>query len=266
MTVLVLFILAALTYAAASLAYGVERSGDSERARHLAQVLLAIAGVLHFAEIGAQSAGGEHPFGSVWRVISFGAMITVGLFFVIARGRSLTSLGAIIAPLGLVGLVLGQALDADTATRIPASVGLTRLHIGLATAGLAVFILAAGVAAIYLAMEQRLRSRKFKPTAGGPGISLTGLDRLHHRVMMAATPIFTLAMVTGVLWIIQAGGLVTLRERWFEILIGGVAWLASVAVLALRAALGIRGRRAALLTLVAFACTVVILASYGVRA
>ncbi len=266
MPVLVLFILAALTYAASSLAYGVELGGDAKRARKLARILLAVAAILHFAAIGAQSAGGAHPFGSVSRVISFGAMITIALFFAVARGRSLTSLGALLAPLGLIGLVLGFALDVDSSSRIPASVGLTRLHIGLATAGVAIFSLAAGVAAIYLAMERRLRLRKFKPAIGGSGISLTGLDRMHHRVMMVATPIFTLAIVTGVLWITQAGGLAGLRDRWFEIAIGGVAWLASVAVLALRAALGIRGRRAALLTLVAFACTVLILVYYGVRA
>ncbi|MCB9566240.1 MAG: cytochrome c biogenesis protein CcsA [Myxococcales bacterium] len=263
---LILFILAALTYAASSLAYAVERGASSERARWWARLLLAFAGLLHFAWIGAQSAGGEHPFGSVARVISFGAVITVGLFFAVARGRSLAGLGAIIAPLGLIGLVIGVGLDvAGVVPRMPASAGLTRLHIGLATAGLAGFILAAGVAAVYLAMERRLRTRRFKPSPGGGGASLSGLDRLHHRVMMVVTPIFTLAIVTGVLWIVQAGGVGTLRARWFELAIGGVAWLASVAVLGLRAALGFRGRRAAVLTLVAFVCTLAILAYYGVR-
>ncbi|MEZ4385674.1 MAG: cytochrome c biogenesis protein CcsA [Nannocystaceae bacterium] len=265
MLVQVFFILAALTYAGASLAFAVERSGDSERARTLARWLLAVAALLHFITIGAQSAGGAHPFGTVWRVSSFGAMITVALFFVVARGRSLAAIGALLAPLGLLGLVAGVALDVDPASRVPASVGLTRLHIGLATAGLAAFILAGVVAAIYLTMERRLRSRKFKP-GKGPGISLTGLDRLHHRVMMAATPIFTLAIITGVLWIVRAGGVASLGDRWFELAIGGVAWIASVAVLAMRAAFGIRGRRAAILTLVAFGCTLAILGYYGVRA
>lgn len=260
---LVLFILAALLYSAASVFYGIERGGD-ERTRRVARVLLALAGALHFAWIGAQSASGAHPFESVYRVASFGAVITVGLFFLVARGRSLWALGAMIAPIGLIGLAIAAIFDNPGLERLPASAGLTRLHIGLATAGLAGFILAAGVAAVYLAMERRLRSRQFKPRPGA--ISLAGLDRLHHRVMLVVTPLFTLAMVTGVLWIIGAGGLETLRDRWFELVLGGVGWLACVALLGLRAALGMRGRRAAVLTLLAFVCTVAIFVSYGVRA
>jgi hypothetical protein len=45
----------------------------------------------------------------------------------------------------------------------------------------------------------------------------------------------------------------------------GVAWLASVGVLAARGGWGIRGRRAAWLTIVAFAATVAIVVGYGVR-
>lgn len=260
---LVLFILAALLYSAASVFYGIERAGD-ERARRTARVLLALAGVLHFAWIGAQSASGAHPFASAARVASFGAVITVGLYFLIARGRSIAALGAIIAPIGLIGVAIAAIFDHPGVDRVPASAALSRLHIGLATAGLAGFILAAGVAAVYLAMERRLRSRQFKPRPGA--ISLAGLDRLHNRVMLVVTPVFTLAMVTGVLWIARAGGLGSLRDRWLELVLGGVGWLACVALLGLRAAFGMRGRRAAVLTLLAFACTVAIFVSYGVRA
>ncbi|MEZ4453574.1 MAG: cytochrome c biogenesis protein CcsA [Nannocystaceae bacterium] len=260
---LVLFILAALLYSAASIFYGLERSG-AERARAVARILLALAGALHFAWIGAQSASGAHPFASVYKVVSFGAVITVGLFFAIARGRSMAALGAIIAPIGLVGLATAAIFDHPGVDRLPASATLTRVHIGLATAGLAGFILAAGLAAVYLAMERRLRSRQFKPKPGA--ISLAGLDRIHHRAMLVVTPLYTLAMVTGVLWIARAGGIGSLRDRWFELVIGGVGWLACVAVLGLRAALGMRGRRAAVLTLIAFVCTVAIFVFYGVRA
>lgn len=256
------FIVAALAYAAASVAYGIEREGD-EWLRRAGRILLALAGIGHFLCIGAQSAAGEHPFQSVFLVTSFGAMLTVLGFFAVSRGRPLAALGGLVAPVGLVGLVLGVLFGDVEAARAPASASLARLHIGLATAGLAGFLLAAGTAASYLAMERRLRARLFKPRPGA--ISLAGLDRLHHRLMLAVTPIFTLAIVTGVLWIVRAGGVETLRARWFELLTAAVAWLACVAILGLRAALGIRGRRAAGLTLIAFACMVAILAYYGVR-
>jgi len=258
-----LFIAAALAYAASSVAFGIEREGD-ERLRRAGRICLAVAGIVHFLFIGAQSAAGAHPFQSVFRVASFGAMLTVAGLFVVSRGRPMPAIGALIAPLGLIGLVLGVVFGGVAIERAPASPALARLHISLATAGLAGFILAAGAAASYLAMERRLRSRRFKPRPGA--ISLAALDRLHHRVMIVVTPIFTMAIVTGVLWIVRAGELATLRERWFELLIAGVAWLAAVALLGLRAALGLRGRRAAALTLIAFGCTLAILVFYGVRA
>ena len=43
------------------------------------------------------------------------------------------------------------------------------------------------------------------------------------------------------------------------------AWLTSVGVLVLRAGLGLRGRRLAQLTLVAFVCTLLVIVWYGVR-
>ena len=259
---LAFFTAAALAYAAASLAFASEREAG-ERTRRAARWLLAAGGLAHFLCIGSQSAAGAHPFQSVFLVTSFGAFLTVAAFFALSRGRPLAAIGALVAPLGLLGLLLGVGFGDVEAARAPASAALTRLHIGLATAGLAGFILAAGAAASYLAMERRLRARVFKPRPGA--ISLAGLDRLHHRLMMVVTPIFTLAIITGVLWIVRAGGVSTLGARWFELLTAGVAWLACAAIVGLRAALGIRGRRAAGLTLVAFACMVGILGYYGVR-
>jgi hypothetical protein len=97
-------------------------------------------------------------------------------------------------------------------------------------------------------------------------MSLRGLDRLHHRIVLLSTLVFTLAIVTGVLWILQVGGPSMLRGRAFELGASGVAWLATVSGLVARATLGLSGRRAALLTLVAFAAVVLVVVWYGVRA
>ena len=104
----------------------------------------------------------------------------------------------------------------------------------------------------------------FRP--GRKGMSLTGLDRLHHRLVLLVTPVFTLAIVTGVLWILELGGPDRLAGRAFEIGAAGIAWLASVALLISRAVWGTRGRRSSLLTLLAFGAIVLIVVWYGVRA
>ena len=266
---LILFILAALVYGAATFAYGsrtteVDRNADQGPFRY-ARLLLALASALHFLAIGAQCVQGDHPLKNIYLATSFGTLIAVGGYLVLARaGRGLDALGPVLAPIGLVGLALGVVFHDATGTTVPGGQVVGSAHVGFASAGLAGFTLAAGVAGLYLAMDRRLRRKQFRPGPGS-GLSLQGLDRLHHRLVLLVTPVFTLAIVTGVLWTVEVGGLPQLRGRMFEVAAAGVAWAASVMLLVSRAIWGTRGRRSAWLTLVAFMATLLIVISYGVR-
>lgn len=269
---LILFILAALAYGAATFAYGsriteVDRDADRGPFRY-ARLLLAIASALHFLAIGAQCVQGDHPLKNIYLATSFGTLIAVGGYLALARpNRGLDALGPVLAPVGLVGLALGVVfhdVTAAAAGTVPGGQAVGSAHVGFASAGLAGFTLAAGVAGLYLAMERRLRRKQFRPGQGS-GLSLQGLDRLHHRLVLLVTPVFTLAIVTGVLWTVEVGGLPQLRGRMFEVAAAGVAWAASVMLLVSRAIWGTRGRRSAWLTLVAFMATILIVISYGVR-
>ncbi len=264
---LVLFILSALAYGAATFAYGAERSEDRSRdagPQRWGRLALAVAGALHVGAIGAQCVEGDHPFKNIFLATSFGTMIAVGCYLPLSRRGRLVPLGAVLAPLGLVGLVLGVVFSGLGEGEVPGAKGLASAHVGLASLGLAGFALAAGVASLYLVAERRLRNKVFRP--GRDGMSLTGLDRLHHRLVLVVTPIFTLAIVTGVLWILELGGPDSLEGRAFELGAAGIAWVASVGLLVSRAARGTRGRRAAMLTLVAFAAILGIVIWYGVNA
>lgn len=268
---LILFILAALAYGAATFAYGsrateVDRDADRGPFRY-ARLLLVVASALHFFAIGAQCVQGDHPLKNIYLATSFGTLIAVGGYLALARpGRGLDALGPVLAPVGLVGLALGVVFHdvTGTAGTVPGGQAVGSAHVGFASAGLAGFTLAAGVAGLYLAMERRLRRKQFRPGPGN-GLSLQGLDRLHHRLVLLVTPVFTLAIVTGVLWTVEVGGLPQLRGRMFEVAAAGVAWAASVSLLVSRAIWGTRGRRSAWLTLVAFMATLLIVISYGVR-
>ncbi len=267
---LILFILAALLYGAATFAYGSRTTesdapADEGPARY-ARLLLALASALHFFAIGAQCVQGDHPLKNIYLATSFGTLIAVGGYLALARrGRGLDALGPVLAPLGLIGLALGVVFSdvVGTAGAVPGGRDVGSAHVGFAAAGLAGFTLAAGVAGLYLGMERRLRRKLFRP--GGSGVSLQGLDRLHHRLVLLVTPVFTLAIVTGVLWTVEVGGLDQLRGRVFEVAAAGIAWLASVSLLVSRAIWGTRGRRSAWLTLIAFVATVLVVVSYGVR-
>ena len=269
---LILFILAALAYGAATFAYGSRvTDGEGERGEdrgpfRYARLVLAIAAALHFFAIGAQCVQGDHPLKNIYLATSFGTLIAVGGYLLLARpGRGLDALGPVLAPVGLVSLALGVVFHdvTGTAGTVPGGQAVGSAHVAFASAGLAGFTLAAGVAGLYVAMERRLRRKQFRP--GGGGLSLQGLDRLHHRLVLLVTPVFTLAIVTGVLWTVEAGGLEQLRGRVFEVAAAGVAWVASVVLLVSRAIWGTRGRQSAWLTLVAFLATLLVVISYGVR-
>ncbi|MCA9695204.1 MAG: cytochrome c biogenesis protein CcsA [Myxococcales bacterium] len=260
-----LFIAAALVYGASSFVYGItRRDGERRVPPRLGDLLLLAAALIHTACIGAQCVQGDHPFESVFLVTSFGTLLSVLGYFLVALRRPIPALGAILAPIGLAGLVLGVLFGGTGVERLPAAGVLATAHIGLATAGLTGFTIAAGVAGVYLAMERRLRAKVFGPNPSG--MSIAGLDRVHHRTVLLVTPVLTLAIVTGVLWTLQAGGPAMLGPRWIELVAGAAAWLMCVSLLVLRAAFGLRGRRAAGLTLIAFACFVVVIVYYGVRA
>lgn len=266
---LILFILAALAYGAATFAYGtrsIEREQDDDRGPfRYARLLLAIAAALHVFAIGTQCVQGDHPLKNIYLATSFGTLIAVGGYLGLARvGKGLDALGSVLAPVGLIGLALGVMFSDVVGTEAVAGAKqLGSAHVGFASAGLAGFTLASGVAGLYLGMERRLRRKLYRPGRGG--LSLQGLDRLHHRLVLLVTPIFTLAIVTGVLWMVEGGGLEQVRGRLFEVAAAVVAWLASVSLLVSRAIWGTRGRRSAWLTLTAFAAIILIVIWYGVR-
>ncbi len=272
----VLFILAALVYGAATFAYGLDPDAPDSASRsqvarqattrqRRAQLLLALAGLLHFCTIGAQCVRGEHPFESVFLATSLGALIAVAAYCALTLARPMHALGAVLAPVGLLGLAVGVMFGATSVhDPLPArGPSLPTAPIPLATVGLAGSTPAAAVGGLYLAMERRLRAKQWKPRPGA--MSLAGLERLHYQLVLLVTPVFTLAIVTGVLWTIRAGGVESMGARWIEILMAVTAWLTSVAVLVMRAGFGLRGRRLARLSLVAFVCTLLVIVWYGVR-
>jgi hypothetical protein len=273
---LILFILAALAYGAATFAYG-SRTGQADRDEdqrdedqgpfRYARLLLAIASALHFLAIGAQCVQGDHPLKNIYLATSFGTLIAVGGYLALARpGRGLDALGPVLAPLGLVALALGVVfhdVTGTTAGTVPGGQAVGSAHVAFASAGLAGFTLAAGVAGLYLAMERRLRRKQFRP--GGGGLSLQGLDRLHHRLVLLVTPVFTLAIVTGSVVLLRGHHLEMLGERVLELSAAAIAFVATSVSLIARAVWGLSGRKSAWLTMVAFLCMVTILLSYAVR-
>jgi ABC-type transport system involved in cytochrome c biogenesis permease subunit len=126
------------------------------------------------------------------------------------------------------------------------------LHVGFVLAAFAGFTLAAGLAAVYLYQERRLK-RHDAGIFRLPAPSLETLDTLQARTILYSLPALTLGMIAG---------LVRLEEDRADVDVlmafTAVTWLAYGSYLALRFKAGWRGRRAANLALLGFACVIVV--------
>lgn len=184
----------------------------------------------------------------------FNSWIMVGVYLVVQLKYRLTILGGIIAPLAF--LMTFAALAVGTAVGdIPPSLRTfwLPLHVTLAFLGNAVFALAFGVSLIYLLQERHLKHKKmtalmkrFPP--------LESLDRLNYMLLVWGFPLMTLGIVTGSLWAgIHWGHYWSWDPRQIS---SGIAWLFYGALLHGRITAGLRGKKAALLTMVGF-CVVI---------
>src|SRR4029077_10469776 len=105
-------------------------------------------------------------------------------------------------------LVVPVAMVLDLVSRLTrgqeelpqAATALRSLHIVTATLGVAVFAVAAGISAVYLATERQLKRHHLgRVTRRGP--ALETLDTLGRRCILLGFPVFTLALITGAVFV-----------------------------------------------------------------
>lgn len=112
---------------------------------------------------------------------------------------------------------------------------------------------------MYLLQLRRLKAKTL-PTQGIPLLSLERLEEMNRRALSLAFPLLTAGILIGM------GLLVLGRERpvqsWLDprVLSAAVLWIVFALLLYARFAAKLRGRRVALLTIVAFVCLLLTLA------
>jgi ABC-type uncharacterized transport system permease subunit len=246
-------------YALASLLYLGYFMGLREKAGRLA---LFAAVLLHFGDIGARCAHGMNPISSTPEAMSFIAFLLCAGYLLASLRYGLASAGAFAAPAALVLLVLARVVPAEEATPQMGTLGYT--HILLATVGVAIFFIAAVLAVVYLFQDRQLRRKQFARLEGR-STPLDTLDRLAGWCVSIGFPIFTVAIVTGAMWIARLGVLRTATALRPEYLLAFVTWAAFAVLIGARIGGGWRGRRAAWLTLGGFGGTVLVLLVYFLR-
>jgi ABC-type transport system involved in cytochrome c biogenesis permease subunit len=118
----------------------------------------------------------------------------------------------------------------------------------LAAVGVCVGFLAS---VMYLVQADRLRA-KLPPGEGLRLLSLERLEEMNRRAIILAFPLLTAGVLIGIVLILRGGTTPTLTWTDPKILSTAVLWLVFAILLYLRYGFRLRGRRVALLTIVAF--------------
>jgi len=254
------FWVAAVAYAVAAALLLAVLAGQA-RLRTLALVTVAIAWFAHGIDIGWRGTQHVHPAESVREALGFLAFIISGGYLLASVRYRLTLGGVVVMPIALVMLLLARLTPAGTAPEDLSTLG--RVHISLATIGVAIFALASVLSAIYLVEDRALKRKRFDSAAfeGGGGAPLEALDRISHRLIWVGFPIFTLALVLGAIWTTELGESLTR----IEYALAAVTWVAYATLLVARQIYGWRGRRAARLALEGFATALAVVIVYLVR-
>ena len=152
-----------------------------------------------------------------------------------------------------VCLLLAAWLGGATKTHVDGAYpsAFLALHVGLVLAAFAGFTLSAGLAALYLWQERRLKDRRAGGLLGRVP-SLVTLDALEGRVVAFAVPALTGGIVAGFVRLRSHGGSVDAL-----MIVTLLTWAVFATYLVLRLGLGWRGRRAAYLVLAGFALVAV---------
>lgn len=180
----------------------------------------------------------------------FYGWLMVAIYLLVQLRYRLAILGGIIAPLAFL-MTLSPLAIGRNADEIPPALQTYWLpvHVTLAFLGNAVLALAFGVSLIYVLQERHLKHKKmtalmkrFPP--------LESLDRLNYVLLVWGFPLMTLGILTGSLWAgIHWGNYWSWDPRQIS---SAIAWLLYGALLHARLTAGLRGKKAALLTMFGF--------------
>ncbi len=253
------FWVASVLYAASAIAFFFVASGRL-KARNAALALCTAAVLAHATDIGWRGTLRVHPAQSVREALGF-------LAFILSTGYLLACLRyrLTLAGIALVPVVLGLLLIARLTPAGEDFLDLTalgRVHITLATLGVAVFALASALSAIYLIEDRTLKKKRFDTLSfRDKGAPLEALDRNVHRLVWFGFPVFTIALVLGLVWGTRRGDDLDRPEYPLAL----ITWFVFAALLITRTAYGWRGRRSARLTLVGFGTALLVLLVYLAR-
>jgi len=159
--------------------------------------------------------------------------------------------------LGLIGLAVLLSSEPASAENSWENVWVVIHLVLLLLSAIGIFV-GAIASVMYLVHARRLKSKTL-PNQGMKFLSLERLEQMNRRAIIAAFPLLTAGVVVGMALLARAADKM---QGWTDprVLAAMALWLVFAVLLYLRYSLHVRGRRVALLTIVAFVLFVITLA------
>ncbi|HZB31791.1 MAG TPA: c-type cytochrome biogenesis protein CcsB [Streptosporangiaceae bacterium] len=249
---------AATTAESGESAESAEPAGTAPERREIdwarfAILMNVVAWGVHLGEIVTRGlAAHRWPWGNMYEFTSAVCFAAVTAYLVILTRQRVRFLGAFVMVAVIIGLGVATIwLYNDPGPLQPALNSYwIAIHVGAAISATGAFSVAAVVTVLYL-----LAARREATGRGGAGVfahlpGAASLDRLAHKITMFAFPIWTFAIMAGAIWADQAWGRYwgwDPKETW-----SFITWVGYAGYLHARATAGWRGRKAAVISLIAF--------------
>jgi cytochrome c-type biogenesis protein CcsB len=252
----VLFALTMVCYVASSVGYQGYLLFQKRPIYRVASILLWVGFVSHTGVVALQVFKAGHlPVYNLHETLSTFGWAVVGVFLLLQIKVHLMVLGALVAPLATVVVIISSILPGPPVELAPLFKSLWRtVHLGTLTVGLAAFAIAFLVGILYLIQENAIKEKKrgffFRRL---PSLKL--LDSMGYSCLIAGFPMLTFGIITGVIY-----AQVVFGRFWswdHKEILGAITWLVYAVLLHERLAVGWRGRRAAIMTIVGFVILVI---------
>jgi len=226
---------------------------QKERLQKIGYGLLFAGFVIHSISIGyGFFQSGHLPVQNLHQTLSIAGWAIAGMFLFLKYRFNLKVLGIYAAPLVAIVMIISMRLPAE-GTVVQAKTLFSNIwlvsHVVIIFIGEAAFALACGAGFLYILQERAIKTKHhgffFKRL---PALEL--LDNTGYACIVVGFSLLTLGLITGFVYAKSIWGSFWSwdpKEVW-----SGIAWLIYAALLHGRLALGWRGRKAAIMSIIGF--------------
>lgn len=248
---ILLFKASLVVYLASTIGYIISLLSKRVWVARVSTWILTFAVAIHAVSLVARTIEtGHSPVLDVYDTLSFFAWVMAGVYLVLQLITKTRVLGAFVSPVTFLIMVVASVRIGEHVSISPVLQGsLVAVHVVLSVVGEAFFVLASFAGAMYLIQDGFLKARRVM-TYSRLLPSLRDLDRISHVCLLWGFPALTLGIIAGSVWARTVWGhhwQWDPRQIWTLLV-----WLSYAVLLHQRLAIGWKGHKAAIYSIMAF--------------